>query len=418
MTQTVQTALQVASTDEIRAMFPALARIHEGRAVAYFDGPGGTQVPASVVEAMSDYLFHHNANTHWAYPTSAETDAALEAARQTCADFLNASPSEIAFGANMTTLTFHLARALGAQLGQNDEIVITELDHHANVAPWRRLEVERGVSVKVVRMDPLSGQLDWESFEQAVTKNTRVVAVGAASNALGTVNDVGRAVQLAHSVGALAFVDAVHYVPHALADIRVLDCDFLAMSAYKFYGPHVGTLFGKNDLLESINFPKLIPAPDQAPENVETGTQNHEGIVGAGAAIDFLASLDAGAGNSGRRARLANVYGELHSRSSKLIRRLWEGLSTIERVHVYGPGPDQSRTPTVSFTVEGIASTEVARKLAQRGLFLSHGDFYAATVTERLGLGDEGLVRAGCACYTTADEIDRLIEGVTEIAKK
>jgi len=417
MTLTAQTALQVASTDEIRALFPALARIHEGHAVAYFDGPGGTQVPTSVVDSMSDYLFHHNANTHWAYPSSAETDMALESARQACADFLNASPSEIAFGANMTTLTFHLARALGAQFGQHDEIVITELDHHANVAPWRRLEVERGVKVKVVKMDPLSGQLDWESFEQAVTRNTKLVAVGAASNALGTINDVGRAVQLAHAVGALAFVDAVHFVPHALADVRALDCDFLAMSAYKFYGPHVGTLFGKHDLLESVNFSKLIPAPDHAPENVETGTQNHEGIVGAGAAIDFLASLGPCAGDENRRSRLANAYGELHSRSSKLVRRLWEGLSAIERVRVYGPEPDQPRTPTVSFTVEGISSTEVARKLARRGLFLSHGDFYAATVTERLGLGEEGLVRAGCACYTSADEIERLVDGVTELVR-
>jgi len=416
MTQTVQTALQVASTDEIRALFPALGRVHEGHAVAYFDGPGGTQVPTSVVDAMSDYLFHHNANTHWAYPTSAETDVALESARKACADFLNASPGEIAFGANMTTLTFHLARALGAQFGQHDEIVITELDHHANVAPWRRLEVERGVRIKVVKMDPRSGQLDWESFEQAVTGNTKLVAVGAASNALGTINDVGRAVQMAHSVGALAFVDAVHYVPHSLTDVRALDCDFLAMSAYKFYGPHVGSLFGKHDLLESINFPKLIPAPDHAPENVETGTQNHEGIVGAGAAIDFLASL--GEGDGDRRSRLANAYGELHSRSSKLVRRLWEALTAIEGVRVYGPEPDQARTPTVAFTMEEITSTEVARKLARRGLFLSHGDFYAATVTERLGLGDEGLVRAGCACYTSTDEIERLIEGVTEIANQ
>jgi len=416
MTATSKSSALVASTAEIRALFPALARIHEGHEVAYFDGPGGTQVPQSVVDAMSDYLLHHNANTHWAYPTSAETDAALEGAREACADFINASPSEIAFGANMTTLTFHLSRALGAQFGPDDEIVITELDHHANVAPWRRLEVERGVRVKVIRMDPRSGQLDWESFERAVTKNTKVVAIGAASNALGTVNALGRAVQLAHSVGALVFVDAVHYVPHALADVRALDCDFLGMSAYKFYGPHVGALFGKRALLESINFPKLIPAPDDAPENVETGTQNHEGIVGAGAAIDFLASLTRDVDNGSRRARLATAYDELHARSSMLVRRLWEGLSAIEAIRVYGPAPDQPRTPTVSFTVEGIASTEVARKLALRGLFLSHGDFYAATVTERLGLGEEGLVRAGCACYTTADEIERLIAGVSEIA--
>jgi len=407
----------VASTAQIRALFPALDRVHNGHPVAYFDGPGGTQVPRSVVDAMSDYLFHHNANTHWAYPTSEETDVALDDARQTCAAFLNASAREIAFGANMTTLTFHLARALGAQYGAGDEIVVTELDHHANVAPWRRLEVERGVHVRVVRMDPVTGQLDWASFAQAVTKQTRLVAIGAASNALGTINDVGRAVQMAHSVGALAFVDAVHYVPHSLADVRALDCDFLGMSAYKFYGPHIGVLFGKDELLDSIDFPKLIPAPDYSPEKVETGTQNHEGIVGAGAAVDFLASLINGESPRSRASGLAEVYDELHARSSALTRRLWEGLATIKGVHLFGPTPDQPRTPTVAFTVDGVASTDVARRLATRGLFLSHGDFYAATVTERLGLGEEGLVRAGCACYTTAEEIDRLMEGVAEVGK-
>jgi cysteine desulfurase family protein (TIGR01976 family) len=312
----------------------------------------------------------------------------------------------------MTTLTFHLARTLGAQYVNGDEIVVTELDHHANVAPWHRLAVERGVSVKTVRMIPETGQLDWESFEQAVTKHTRVVAIGAASNALGTINDLRRAVQMSRSAGALVFVDAVHYVPHALVDVRSLDCDFLAMSAYKFYGPHIGVLFGKLALLDSMDFPKLIPASDHAPENVETGTQNHEGIVGAGATIDFLASL---AGGDARRARLAAAYAGLHERMIELTRTLWNGLSSISGVRLYGPSPDLPRTPTVSFTVDGVASSEVARRLATNGLFLSHGDFYAATVVERLGLGDEGLVRAGCACYTTADEIERLIEGVREI---
>jgi cysteine desulfurase family protein (TIGR01976 family) len=416
MTAKTQTSTSVASTAEIRAQFPALTRKHNGHPVAYFDGPGGTQVPQGVVDAMSDYLFHHNANTHWAYPTSEETDAALENARQACADFINASAGEIAFGANMTTLTFHLSRALGTQYGSGDEIVVTELDHHANVAPWRRLESERGVLVRSVKMNSGTGQLDWESFEQSITKQTRLVAIGAASNALGTINDVGRAVEIAHAVGALVFVDAVHYVPHALADVRALDCDFLGMSAYKFYGPHVGVLFGKGELLESIDFPKLLPAPDHAPENVETGTQNHEGIVGAGAAIEFLASPVQDVSEAPRRSRLMKAYGELHARSSQLTRKLWEGLALIEGVRLYGPSPDESRTPTVSFTVEGVASTDVARRLVARGLFLSHGDFYAATVTERLGLGDEGLVRAGCACYTTESEVARLIEAVSEVA--
>ncbi len=407
--------MTITSTAEIRTSFPALARTHNNQPVAYFDGPGGTQVPRQVVEAMNDYLYNHNANTHWAYPTSEETDAALAEARQTCADLLNASPGEIAFGANMTTLTFHLARALGLQYGSGDEIIVTELDHHANFAPWQRLSVERGVRVRTVKLVTETGQLDWDGFEQLVTTKTKLIAIGAASNALGTINDVRRAIEMARSVGALVFVDAVHYAPHALVDVQALDCDFLAMSAYKFYGPHVGVLFGKHTLLESIDFPKLIPAPDAAPENVETGTQNQEGMVGAGAAVDFLASLASG---DSRRARLSTTYRELHLRSSELTRRLWNGLSSLKGVTLYGPAPDVPRTPTVAFTVDGVASTEVSRRLASRGLFLSHGDFYAATVVERFGLGDEGLVRAGCACYTTEDEVERLIEGVDGIVKK
>jgi len=404
--------MTITSTTDIRASFPALERTHNNQPVAYFDGPGGTQVPRQVVEAMNDYLYHHNANTHWAYPTSEETDAALAKARQTCADLLNASPAEIAFGANMTTLTFHLARALGQQYGDGDEIIVTELDHHANVAPWRRLSIERGVNVKTAKLLTETGQLDWAGFDQLITKKTKLIAIGAASNALGTINDVRRAIGMARSVGALVFVDAVHYAPHALLDVQSLDCDFLAMSAYKFYGPHVGVLFGKHALLESIDFPKLIPAPEAAPEKVETGTQNQEGMVGAGAAVDFLASLASG---ESRRSRLVAAYDELHRRSSELTRRLWHGLASLKGVRLYGPGPEMLRTPTLAFTVDGVASTEVSRRLAARGLFLSHGDFYAATVVERFGLGDEGLVRAGCACYTTEDEVDRLIEGVAEI---
>jgi cysteine desulfurase family protein (TIGR01976 family) len=414
MTTTHQTSEAVASTADIRSFFPALERTHNGYPVAYFDGPGGTQVPRQVVDAMADYLYHHNANTHWAYPTSEETDAAIEDARQACAEFLNSSSREIAFGANMTSLTFHLGRALGAQYGSGDEIVVTELDHHANVAPWHRLEVERGVRVKIVKMIPETGQLDWDSFERSVNKRTRLVAIGAASNALGTINDITRAVQLARAVGALVFLDAVHYVPHALVDVRALDCDFLGMSAYKFYGPHIGVLFGKLDLLNSINFPKLSPAPDSAPENVETGTQNQEGMVGAGAAIDFLASLGVGAS---RRSRLSTMYYELHAQGTELTRRLWSGLGSIKGVRLYGPPPEIPRTPTVAFTVDGVPSSDVARKLAAHGLFLSHGDFYTATVIERLDLEPEGLVRAGCACYTTEIEIERLIEGVKEIAE-
>jgi len=397
------------SIEEIRRCFPALARTHNSYRVAYFDGPGGTQVPRSVVEAMNDYLYHHNANTHWAYPTSEETDAIIDSARSVLADFVNAGPTEIVFGANMTTLTFHIACALGRGYERNDEILVTELDHHANIAPWRALENERGLKVRMVKMIPETGELDWDDFSQQLTERTKLVAIGAASNALGTLNDVRRAANMAHSLGAQVFVDAVHYAPHGLIDVRDWDCDFLACSAYKFYGPHVGILYGRHDLLGSLDFPKLIPAPDSAPERAETGTQNHEGIAGAAAAVDFLASLAPGAT---RRERLRVAFQQLHERGDALVTRLWTGLAEIERVRLYGPPPGAPRTPTVAFTVNGMPSIEVAKKLVERGLFLSHGDFYAMTVVERLGQAAHGLVRAGCACYTTSQEVDRLLARV------
>jgi cysteine desulfurase family protein (TIGR01976 family) len=407
-----QPQTHVAPVAEIRKHFPALERVHNGYAVAYFDGPGGTQVPRYVVEQMSDYLYHHNANTHWAYPTSAETDAALAYAREVCAEFLNASPAEIAFGANMTTLTFHLSRALSLNYEAGDEIVVTELDHHANIDPWRRLAIERSLTIRTVRLDTATGQINWEDLERFIGPKTKLVAIGAASNALGTINNLAGAIELAHNAGALAFVDAVHYAPHALIDVQKLDCDFLGMSAYKFYGPHVGVLFAKRALLEQINFPKLVPAPDYVPENAETGTQNQEGMVGTAAAVDFLASLGAG---TNRRESLRSVFQETHVRNMQLFERLWNALSVMPRVKLYGPPPDAARTPTLAFTIDGCASTDAARRLAEKGLFLSHGDFYAATVIERLGLEPEGLIRAGCACYTTEEEIDRLTEAVAEL---
>jgi cysteine desulfurase family protein (TIGR01976 family) len=326
-----------------------------------------------------------------------------------CAEFLNGSPDEIVFGANMTTLTLHLSRALSLNYAPGDEIVVTELDHHANIDPWRRLAVERGVTIRTVRLDTETGQLDYEDFERFVGPKTRVVAIGAASNALGTINDLPRVIELAHSAGALVFVDAVHYAPHALIDVKKLDCDFLGMSAYKFYGPHVGILWAKGALLREIDFPKLVPAPDYIPENAETGTQNQEGMVGAAAAVDFLASI----GNQPtRRESLRTAFAAMHARNSEMLTRLWRGLNSIPGVTLYGPPPDAQRTPTLAFTIEGRTSTEAARLLAEKGLFLSHGDFYAATVVNRFALEPEGFIRAGCACYTTPEEIDRLLNGV------
>ncbi|HYB54389.1 MAG TPA: cysteine desulfurase-like protein [Thermoanaerobaculia bacterium] len=409
------TAPAIASVEAIRSRFPALDRRHNGRSVAYFDGPGGTQVPRDVVAAMGDYLYHHNANTHWHYPTSAETDAAIDDARRTLADFVNGEPSEIAFGANMTTLTFHLARALGRRWGAGDEIVATELDHHANIDPWRDLERERGVRVKLVPFDTATGQIDPENLSLAVGPRTRLLAIGGASNALGTVNDLPRAVELAHKVGALVFIDAVHSAPHVLPDVARLGCDFLACSAYKFYGPHVGVLWGRRSLLDTLDLPRLEPAPAEAPENFETGTQNHEGIVGAAAAVDFLASLGRAPGLS-RRAALERAYAALHARGQRLFERLWKGLEAIASVRLYGPPPDAPRTPTVSFAVEGAPADSVAEALAERAVFVSSGDFYAKTVVERLGHAVDGVVRAGCACYTTDEEIERLVEAVREAA--
>lgn len=405
---------QVASVTEIRSHFPALERIHNNYQAAYFDGPGGTQVPRFVVEKMADYLYHHNANTHWAYPTSAETDAALDHAREIYAQFLNASPTEIAFGANMTTLTNHLARALSLNYQPGDEIVVTEIEHHANIDPWRRLTVERGVTIRTVRFDTETFQLNRDDLENAIGSKTKLVAIGAASNALGTINDLKGIIQMAHDAGALAFVDAVHYAPHALIDVKELDCDFVGMSAYKFYGPHIGVLFAKRELYEQIDFPRLVPAPDFAPENAETGTMNHEGMVGAAAAVEYLASLG---GGTNLRENLRSVFHETHARNASLFARLWNALKAMPRVKLYGLPPEAARTPTLAFTIDGYTSTEVARRLSEKGLFLSHGDFYAYTIVERLGLQPEGFVRAGCGIYTTEAEIDRLIDGVKEISQ-
>jgi len=406
---------RVASVEEIRASFPAMRRMHAGFPVAYLDGPGGTQVPRQVVEAMDDYLYHHNANTHWRYPTSEETDALIARSREALAEFLNGGPDEIAFGQNMTSLTFHLARAIGRELGRGDEIVVTELDHHGNIAPWRALERDRGVTIRTVKLRLDDGRLDSAGLESALSPRTKVLAIGAASNALGTITDVAAATRLGHAVGATVFVDAVHYAPHNLVDVQAIGCDYLACSAYKFYGPHIGILWGKRDLIESLDAPRLEPAPQESPERLETGTQNHEGIVGAAAAVDFLASLANGVAGS-RRAALQASFDALHSRGAALAVRLWDGLRSIDGVRVYGPAPSTPRTPTVSFTLRGHSTDDVAIALAKRGVFVSNGDFYAATVIERFGLAPGGLVRVGCSCYTSEQEIERLLDGVRALA--
>jgi cysteine desulfurase family protein (TIGR01976 family) len=328
---------------------------------------------------------------------------------------LNASADEIAFGQNMTSLTFHLARALGREFTSDDEIIVTELDHHANVDTWRSLEKERGVKIRVVPMDIESGTLEFAELENLLNAKTRLLAIGAASNAIGTISDVKRACRLAKENGTLSFVDAVHYAAHNLIDVRDFGCDFLSCSAYKFYGPHIGILYGRKEIIEKIDFPKLQPAPDDAPERAETGTQSHESIAGAGAAVDFLAALSTG---ETRREKLQNTFTEIHLRKRDLFKNLWEGLSSIRGVRPYGQPVQAQRTPTVAFTVEGVPARNVSEKLAARGVFTSHGNFYAMTVVEKLGLQTEGLVRAGIACYTTGEEIERLIEGVQSVTEK
>ncbi|HET9605341.1 MAG TPA: cysteine desulfurase-like protein [Gemmatimonadales bacterium] len=408
------TATPVMPLAEVRRRFPAFERQIEGKPVAYFDAPGGTQVPDTVADAVRDYLLHQNANTHWAFPTSVETDAMILRARQAAADLLGASAGEVAFGANMTTLTFHVARALGREWGPGDEVIITELDHHANVAPWQAVARERGIALRTVPLAADMRSLDLDAFERMLGPRTRLVAVGAASNAIGTITDPAAVTEMAHAAGALVFTDAVHFAPHELVDVRAMGSDVLACSAYKFCGPHVGLLFVRRELGEELDVPKLAPAPDTVPERFETGTLNHEGIAGVEAAVDFLAEL--GGAEGSRRERLAASYAWLHRQGEALFRRMWEGLAAIPGVQLHGHPPGgQRRTPTVAFTVGKLPSSEVASALASEGVFVSDGDFYASTVVQRLGLAEQGLVRAGCACYTSAEEVERLVEGVKEL---
>jgi cysteine desulfurase family protein (TIGR01976 family) len=404
--------------ESVRRQFQPLARIHNGFPVAYFDGPGGTQVPRVVADAVTDYLFHHNANTHWHYPTSSESDAIIWASREALADFFNSAPRRSCLRREYDDAAFPCSSRTRSPMGARvmrssslSSIITRTLRHGFDSAD------ERGLTVKQVRMIPETGELDWHDLESKVGSKTRLLAIGAASNALGTKNDLNRAIALAHSVGALAFVDAVHFAAHAAIDVRALDCDFLACSAYKFYGPHIGVLYGRQELLSEVDVPKLRPSPDTAPERIETGTQNHEGIAGARAAVDFLASLAGETNGSSRRDQLEESLRGLHERGEALFATLWNGLTSTNGVRVFGPAPGSPRTPTVSFVVDGMPSELVATELAKLGIFVSHGNFYALTVAERLGYATDGLVRAGCACYSTLDEVERLISGVRRLVK-
>lgn len=417
MTDTIEqtTAIDADFAERVRAGFPVFERRIAGKPIAFFDGPGGSQVPLDVAEAMAVYLTMHNANTHGRFATTQETDAILFAAREAVADFVNGSPDEIVFGNNMTTVTFHLSRALGRAWGPGDEVIVTELDHQANVAPWRLMARDNGMTVRVVPFDRDTLQLDYAAFESMLSDRTKLVAVGAASNAVGTINDVRRVADAARAAGALTFVDAVHYAPHQLVDVQALGCDFLACSSYKFFGPHAGIVWGRRELLDRFEPYKVPPASDDAPERWETGTQNHEAIAGILACIDWIASI-AGEDDDDRREALARSYAAMHAHESALFALLEDRLRDIPGVRFHGVARGQPRTPTAAFVVDGRTPDEVARRLGEEGVFVWNGDFYATTVCEALGLSDGGLVRAGVAPYCTEDDVRRLLDGVARIA--
>lgn len=403
----------------VRAQFPALAEKTNDESAVFLDGPGGTQVPERVLEAMREYLVHSNANTHGAFATSRRTDGVIAAARIAMADLLGSNPDEIVFGPNMTSLTFALSRALGRELGAGDEIVVTRLDHDANVAPWQALE-ERGAVVRMVDIQPEDCTLDLDDLRSKINSRTRLVAVGYASNAVGTINPVEEIVRLAHSVGAIAFIDAVHYAPHGAIDVRALDCDFLACSPYKFFGPHAGVLFGKREWLERLRPYKVRPAPSRPPDCWETGTQNHEGLAGVAAAVDYLAAVGERhcPGHGTRRENLLAAYGVIRAWERSLAEQLISGLLEIPGLTFFGicdPACFHQRTPTVSIRLEGWMPRELAEFLGERGIFIWDGNYYALNLTERLGVESSGgMVRIGLVHYNTPEEVDRLLQLLRE----
>jgi len=410
--------------ERIRAQFPALAS-----GVVFLDGPGGTPVPRAVSEAVTAYYREANANEHGLFATSRRSDGLIAAGRAAMADLLNArSEDEIVFGANMTTLTLHLSRALGRDLGAGDEVVVTRLDHDANVAPWLHLQ-ERGVVVRWLEFDPADCTLRLEALESILSDRTRIVAIGWASNAFGTVNDVPRVVSAARRAGALTFVDAVHYAPHRMIDVQLLNCDFLACSPYKFYGPHSGVLYGRREVLERLRPYKVRPSRSSIPDCLETGTKNHENIAGVAAAVDYLAALGRDLVEAdgfdrfepGRRRWLKQSLAAIMEHESRLFRRLLSGLQAIPGLRLYGitdPARLSERTPTACFTLGGLSPAAVAERLGKEGIQVWDGDYYAWEAMRFLGLGDSGgAVRAGLSLYNSKGEVDRFLEALRSIAR-
>jgi cysteine desulfurase family protein (TIGR01976 family) len=406
----------------VRAQFPSLALQVNGQQAAFLDGPAGTQVPKRVMDAVQGYFMSCNANTCGAFLTSRKTDAMLASARAAMGDFVNCDGREVSFGPNMTTITFALARAIGRDLTPGDEIVVTTLDHDANVAPWRALE-ERGVVIRQADIREEDCTLDLADLRRKIGPQTKLVAVGYASNAVGTINPVAEICRMAHEVGALMFVDAVHYAPHGPIDVRALDCDFLACSPYKFFGPHMGVLYGKREHLERLRPYKVRPAPNTLPDRWETGTQIHEGIAGVAAAVDYLAEIGERFASSQptRRSKILAAYSVTQAHERALAARLIEGLLSIPGLRFFGitdPRRFGERCSTVAIRLADHTPTEIAAYLGDRGIFTWDGNYYALNLTERLGVEQSGgLLRIGLVHYNTAEEVDRLLEALREFAK-
>lgn len=399
----------------VRPLFPALKRD-----AAFLDGAAGSQVPQAVIDATVNYYARHNANHGGFFATSRESDAVVDEARRACADLLGAPDDRrVVFGANMTTLTFALSRAVAAGWKPGDEVMVTRLDHDANVSPWVRAAQDRGATVRHVAIHPEDCTLDLDDFRRQLSRRTKLVAVGCASNAVGTRNPFPEMTRLAHAAGARVFLDAVHHAPHLLMDVAAWDCDFLCCSAYKFFGPHVGILYGKRELLEELPAYKVRPCPETVPDRWMTGTQNFAAIAGTGAAVEYLAGIGRSLGGAGdRRACLVRAFAAVEQHEREAGSRLLAGLSVVPGVRVYGitdPMRLHERVPTVSFTHAKRTPGEVARHLAERNVFAWHGNYYALPLTEALGVEPDGMVRVGLLHYNTAADVERLVAALHEI---
>ena len=404
----------------VRAQFPSLSQAVDGQPAVFLDGPGGTQVPQRVIDAISGYLAGNNANTCGAFATSRRSDAMIAGARSAMGDFLNCEADEIVFGANMTALTYAMSRAIGRELKPGDEIVLTRLDHDANFSPWKALE-ELGVVIKVVEFRDHDCTLDMNDFASKITERTKLVAVGLASNAVGTINPVRKIVEMAQRVGALVYVDAVHFAPHGVIDVKELDCDFLVCSTYKFFGPHMGVLFGKREHLKRFQPYKVRANSNDIPNRWEWGTLNHECIAGIAACIEYLADLGRHGATAAisRRAAILAAFDAIHRHEHELMEKLIQGLQEIPGLKLYGisdPVRFNERCPTLAIRIAGHTPLQLATSLGDRGFFTWDGNYYALNLTERLDVEkDGGFLRIGLAHYNTPEEVDQLRVALQEI---